>query len=91
MSERPSYLDAAFNARPLGMPIPPNWIGLVAFGLLGWFLNPGFFLVGTGLEIAYLWWLSRNQRFRKTVDAAAGITPIRNGSGAGQGCSTVST
>ena len=26
---------AAFNARPFGMVVPPNWIGLAAFGCLG--------------------------------------------------------
>jgi len=71
MSERPSYLRAAFNARPLGMPIPPNWFGIAAFGLLGALVNPGLWLIGLGLEGLYLWTLSRNQRFRNTVDATA--------------------
>lgn len=74
MSKR-SYLAAAFNARPLGMPIPPNWIGLAAFGLLGAFLNPGFWLIGAGLEIGYLFWLSRSSRFRAAVDATVGVEP----------------
>lgn len=52
------------------MPIPPNWFAIAAFGLLGAFLNPGFWLVGAGLEIAYLWLLARNPRFRAVVDAA---------------------
>lgn len=64
-----SYLTAAFNARPFGMPIPPNWFGLAAFALLGAFVNPGFWLIGAGLEGLYLWALSRNERFRATVDA----------------------
>jgi hypothetical protein len=72
MSGKPSYLAAAFNARPLGMPIPPNWFALAAVGLLGAFINPGFWLVGAGLEGFYLWTLSRNPRFRKTVDAVHG-------------------
>lgn len=66
-----AYLWAAFNARPLGMPIPPNWIGLAAFALAGVFLSPGFFLLGAGLEAAYLYWLGSNARFRNTVDATA--------------------
>lgn len=66
-----TYLWKAFNARPLGMPIPPNWIGLAAFALAGVFLSPGFFLLGAGLEAAYLYWLGSNVRFRNTVDAAA--------------------
>lgn len=67
---KPSYVAAAFNAKPLGMPIPPNWFGIAAFGLLGALLSPGFLLIGAGLEAAYLYWLSRNQRFRRAVDAA---------------------
>jgi hypothetical protein len=51
------------------MPIPPNWFGLAAFALLGGFMSYGFWLVGLGLEIAYLAWLSRNSRFRAAVDA----------------------
>lgn len=74
MSDKPSYLWEAFKARPLGMPIPPNWFGIAAFGLLGALVNPGLWLIGLGLEGIYLWSLSRNQRFRNTVDAAAGIT-----------------
>lgn len=69
MSGKPSYLAAAFNARPFGMPIPPNWFALAAIGLLGAFINPGFWLIGAGVEGLYLWALSRNQRFRNTVDA----------------------
>jgi len=65
------YLWAAFNARPMGMPIPPNWIALAAIGMLGWALSPGFLLVGLGLELAYLAWLSSNERFRTLVDARA--------------------
>ncbi|HEY5808829.1 MAG TPA: hypothetical protein VIT67_12720 [Povalibacter sp.] len=72
MSARRSYLAAAFSARPFGMPIPPNWFGLAAFGLLGLLVNPGFWLIGAGLEGLYLWTLSRNERFRAIVDAEGG-------------------
>jgi hypothetical protein len=74
MKGKPNYFWEAFNARPLGMPIPPNWFGLAAFGLLGALINPGLWLVGVGLEGLYLWTTGRNQRFRNTVDAAAGFT-----------------
>jgi hypothetical protein len=74
MKGKPSYLAAAFNARPLGMPIPPNWFGIAAFGLLGALVNPGLWLIGLGIEGIYLWALSRNERFRATVDAVAGVT-----------------
>ena len=70
MSGSRSYIAAAFNARPFGMPLPPNWFGIAAFVLLGAFVNPGLWLIGAGLEGLYLWALSRNQRFRATVDAS---------------------
>lgn len=72
MNGKRSYLATAFNARPLGMPIPPNWFGVAAFALLGALVNPGFWLIGAGLEGLYLWALSRNARFRATVDAEGG-------------------
>jgi hypothetical protein len=74
MSGQRSYLFAAFNARPFGMPIPLNWFGVAAFALLGAFINPGFWLIGAGLEGLYLWALSKNPRFRAIVDADAGDT-----------------
>jgi hypothetical protein len=61
------YLGEAFRARPFGMLVPPNWIGLGAFGLLG-VLNPGFWLIGAGLEAAYLLVLSHHPRFRSVVE-----------------------
>ena len=74
MQDKPSYLAAAFNAKPLGMPIPPNWFGIAAFGLLGALVNPGLWLIGLGLEGLYLWALSRNERFRNAIDAQSGVT-----------------
>lgn len=72
MNERkPSYLMAAFNARPFDMPVPPNWFGLATFALLGFFLTPGFWILGAGLEVAYLSALAGSQRFRNVVDAGA--------------------
>jgi hypothetical protein len=72
MAGRPGFSDyvkAAFNARPAGMPIPPNWIGVAAFGLLGALANPGFLAIGAGLEVAYLLGLVGNRRFRDLVSA----------------------
>jgi hypothetical protein len=69
-----NYLAAAFNAKPLGMPIPPNWFGIAAFGLLGALVNPGLWLIGLGLEGLYLWAVSKHPRFRNFVDAEAGVT-----------------
>ena len=65
------YLWAAFNARPFGMPIAPNWVGIAAFAMLGAFLSPGFWLLGAGLEVGYLAALANSKRFRATVDAGA--------------------
>jgi hypothetical protein len=58
MKDKPNYWWKAFNARPLGMPVPPNWFGVAAFGLLGALVNPGLWLIGVGLEGMYLWWLA---------------------------------
>ena len=71
-----TYLGAAFNARPLGMPIPPNWVALIGAGLLG-MLNPGFWIIAAGLELGYLLILSSNQRFRSTVDGT--FLQVNNG------------
>jgi hypothetical protein len=65
-----SYLKAAFNARPFGMFIAPNWVGLGAFGLLG-LVNPGFWLIGAGVELAYLFGLATNTRFQRAVASGA--------------------
>ena len=63
------YIRKAFSARPIGMFIPPNWIGLGVFGMLG-VLNPGFLVLGLGLELGYLWILGTNERFQKFVAAS---------------------
>lgn len=65
------YLKSAFNARPWGMPIPPNWLGLAGFGMLGILLNPGFLVIGIGAELAYLFALSTSARFQNIVNATA--------------------
>lgn len=62
------YVGAAFNARPLGMPVPPNWVGIAAFGLLG-LTNPGFWVLGAGLELGYLLTLATNARFQRAVSS----------------------
>jgi hypothetical protein len=63
-----TYLKAAFNARPFGMFVAPNWIGLAAIGVLG-LTNPGFWLVGAGVELAYLLGLATNRRFQRAIAA----------------------
>ena len=62
------YIKAAFNARPFGMMVPPNWIGLALFGLLG-LMNPGFWVIGAGLELGYLGALVTNGRFQRAIAA----------------------
>src|SRR2546426_12445848 len=61
------YVRSAFNARPMGMFVPPNWIGLGVFGFLG-LLNPGFWIIGLGLELAYLGRLATDPRFQRLVE-----------------------
>ncbi len=63
------YIHDAFNARPIGMFIPPNWVGLGIFALLG-LVNPGFWVIGLGLELAYLGVLATNPRFQRLVSAS---------------------
>jgi hypothetical protein len=63
------YLWKAFNARPFGAPIPPFWFVGAAFGLLGFFLDPGFYLIGAGVTAACVALVAGNARFRNTVDA----------------------
>jgi len=60
------YIKAAFNARPAGMFVPPNWVMLGAFTVLG-FLNPGAWFLGAGVELAYLVGLASNKRFQRFV------------------------
>jgi hypothetical protein len=62
------YLAAAFNARPKGMFIPPNWVGLGVVALLSIQIPP-LLIFGLGLELAYLFALVNNQRFRAWVDS----------------------
>ena len=62
------YVRAAFNARPFGMFVAPNWIGLGTFGLLG-LMDPGFWVLGAGLELGYLLTLSTNPRFQRAISS----------------------
>src|SRR5215510_3415131 len=71
------YIRAAFNARPMGMMVPPNWVGLGAFGFLG-VLNPGFWIIGLGFEFAYLAWLGTNPRFQRIVDGSRRLAEQSN-------------
>ena len=71
MAQKPGllgYVSAAFNARPMGMFVAPNWIGLAAVGILG-LANPGFWVLGAGLELGYLLVVATNRRFQNLIDA----------------------
>jgi hypothetical protein len=48
------------------MFIPPNWIGLGVMAFLG-ILNPGFWIIGGGLELGYLALMATNPRFQRFV------------------------
>jgi hypothetical protein len=70
------YVREAFNARPIGMFVPPNWLGLAAFGLLG-LQEPGFWVIGAGLELAYLSLLATNPRFQRLIAGKASLATAR--------------
>jgi hypothetical protein len=70
------YFCKASNARPIGMLVPPNWISLGVFGLLG-ALNPGFWVIGLGLELGYLFTLGTNARFQRFVAASQNLQTRR--------------
>ena len=67
------YLKAAFLLRfpvpGLGQ-LPLNLLSLLGVGVLG-FVNPGFWLLGAGVEVAYLFGLASNGKFQRYVDAQA--------------------
>jgi hypothetical protein len=60
-------VKAAFSFKPPGMFVSPNWVGVALFAMLG-ILNPGLWLIGAGLELAYLLSLVTNERFRRLVE-----------------------
>ena len=64
------YLWKAFNARPWGAPIPPFWFMGAAFGLLGFFVDPAFYVIGAGVTAACVGFVAGNARFRNAIDAA---------------------
>ena len=72
MTKRPglwSYIKTAFNVRPKGMLVSPNWVALAAFSLLGVLVNPGFLAIGAGIELGYLFTLATNRRFQRYTKA----------------------
>lgn len=63
------YIKGAFNAKPAGMFVSPNWLGFGLFAIAGIMVNPGFLLLGTGLELFYLYLISTNTRFQKLIQS----------------------
>lgn len=65
------YLQQAFGWKwrvPLLGKMPLNAIGLGAFAVAG-LANPGFWLLGVALEVAYVIGLASSDRFQKVVQA----------------------
>jgi hypothetical protein len=79
------YLGAAFTARPrlpgLG-EVPVNLLALAGFGIVG-LASPAFWFLGLGLEVAYLFGLASNTRFREIVDSRGAPVPHPRPAGAG--------
>jgi hypothetical protein len=71
------YVREAFNARPIGMFVPPNWIGLAVLGLLG-LQQPGFWVLGAGLELGYLSLLATHPRFQRLVNGKVSAGSARD-------------
>ncbi len=63
------YVREAFNLR-VPLPgigaLPINWMALAGIGTLG-LANPGFWLLGAGLELAFLMSVAHHPRFRAHV------------------------
>ena len=79
---RPSlwdYVREAFNARPIGMFLPPNWAMLGGFGLAGYLRDPGWLVLGAGVELGYLLLLGTNARFQRFVAGKLGAGGTRRG------------
>ena len=65
------YLTAAFWAQP-DLPgfgrLPLNLLAVIGMGVLG-LANPGFWLLGLGAEVAFLFALATSSRFQKVIDS----------------------
>jgi hypothetical protein len=61
------YLNEAFHAKYLGMFVSPAWLILGFFTFLGAAINPGYWLIGAGTEMAYLFTIATHPRFQAYV------------------------
>jgi|GEM_PF-4262917 len=62
MADKPNYVGAAFKRAE-------NLIGLSGLCVAGVLFNPGFLFLAGAAELAYLWALVGNERFRRVVDS----------------------
>ncbi|MCX5796782.1 MAG: hypothetical protein NTY77_14905 [Elusimicrobia bacterium] len=62
MADKPSYVGAAFKRAE-------NLIGLTGLCVAGVLFNPGFLFLAGAAELAYLWALGGNERFKRVVDS----------------------
>ena len=62
MAEPSAYVKEAFKRQE-------NLITLGGLAVAGAVFNPGFLLLGAALELAYLWTMASNARFRRVVDS----------------------
>lgn len=65
------YISEAFHLRypiPGLGALPFNKMAVAASAVLG-LLNPGFWFLGAGLELGYLWMLSTDPRFQKYIQS----------------------
>ncbi|MCB1216473.1 hypothetical protein KDL44_03730 [bacterium] len=57
-----TYLKSAFRNQY-------NYIAMALFGGLGIIVDPGWLLIGGGMELLYLWLMASNPRFMRHVDS----------------------
>jgi len=41
----------AFNHRPWGLLLPPQWLLAAGFAMAGWWLHPGWWVIGAGVHL----------------------------------------
>src|SRR4051794_38926367 len=74
----PRYLWKAFNARPIGMPVPPLWFAVIASALVGWFIAPPLAMISLGATALFTGILASSKRFRTAVDAPSLVAPAQD-------------
>jgi hypothetical protein len=62
------YLKEAFFATFAGMFVSPSMVILGIAGFLGVMINPGFLVMGAGIEFAYLFLIATHPRFQSYIN-----------------------